>query len=93
MPIREFNPVKDATDTEIALRLAIELRVQKLWIFGATGTRLDHVLSNIHILKIPHDAGVEAYIIDECNRISLWENQICIRKAEKFGKYFSIWQR
>ena len=90
VPIREFNPVKDATDTEIALRMAIELGVQKLWIFGATGTRLDHVLSNIHILKIPHDEGVEAYLVDECNRISLWGNQICIRKAEKFGKYLSI---
>lgn len=90
VPIREFNPVKDATDTEIALRMAIELGVQKVWIFGATGTRLDHVLSNIHILKIPHDEGVEAYLVDECNRISLWGNQIRIRKAEKFGKYFSI---
>lgn len=90
VPIREFNPVKDATDTEIALRMAIELGLQKLWIFGATGTRLDHVLSNIHILKIPHDAGVEAYIVDECNRISLWRNEIRLYKAERFGKYFSI---
>ena len=90
IPIREFNPVKDATDTEIALRMAIELGVQKIWIFGATGTRLDHVLSNIYILKISHEAGLEAYLVDECNRISLWGNQICIRKAEKFGKYFSI---
>lgn len=90
IPIREFNPVKDATDTEIALRMAIELGVQKLWIFGATGTRLDHVLSNIHILKIAHDAGVEAYLVDECNRISLWGEPIRILKSEEFGNYFSI---
>lgn len=90
IPIREFNPVKDATDTEIALRMAIELGVQKLWIFGATGTRLDHVLSNIHILKIAHDTKVEAYMVDECNRISLWDNQIRLRKSETFGKYFSL---
>lgn len=90
IPIREFNPVKDATDTEIALHMAIELGIQKLWILGATGTRLDHVLSNIHILKIPYDAGVEAYIVDECNRISLWGTEICLCKSERFGKYFSL---
>lgn len=90
IPVREFNPVKDATDTEIALCMAIELGVQKVWIFGATGTRLDHVLSNIHILRIAHDTKVEAYLVDECNLISLWSNQIRLRKAERFGKYFSI---
>ena len=39
VPIREFNPVKDASDTEIAVRLAIELGVEQLVLFGATGTR------------------------------------------------------
>lgn len=90
IPIREFNPVKDATDTEIALRMAIELGVQELWILGATGTRLDHVLANMHILKIPHDAGVKAYIADECNRISLWGKEIRLSKKECFGTYFSL---
>ncbi len=88
--IREFNPVKDATDTEIALRLALELVAEKIWILGGTGTRLDHVLSNIQILKIALDAGVEAYLLDECNRISVWEKEICLKNQECFGKYFSL---
>ena len=74
IPIREFNPVKDATDTEIAVRLAAELGVKELWLLGATGTRLDHVKANIQILKIAFDYGIKAYILDECNRISVWEN-------------------
>lgn len=90
IPIREFNPVKDATDTEIAVKLAVELGVEKLWLLGATGTRLDHVMSNIQILKIALDAGVKAYILDECNRISLWEREIHLEKAQCFGEYFSI---
>lgn len=90
IPIREFNPVKDATDTEIALHMAIELGVQKLWVLGATGTRLDHVLSNIHVLKIPYDAGVKAYLVDECNRISLWGGEIRLCKTDCFGRYFSL---
>ena len=90
IPIREFNPVKDATDTEIALRLAIELGMEKLYILGATGTRLDHVMSNIQILKIAIDAGVETYLWDNCNRISLWNKEIVLEKKSAYGKYFSI---
>lgn len=90
IPIREFNPVKDATDTEIALRLAIELGITRLYILGATGTRLDHVMSNIQILKIALDAGVETYLWDSCNRISLWDKKITLKKELAFGNYFSI---
>lgn len=89
-PIREFNPEKDATDTEIAVNLAVELGVEKLWLLGATGTRLDHVLSNIQILKIALDNGMQAYILDPCNRISLWEKEIVLAKKDEFGTYFSI---
>ena len=90
IPVRAFNPVKDATDTEIAVHLAVELGVKKLWILGATGTRLDHVMSNIQILKIALDHEIEAYIMDTCNRISLWQKEIYLSKGSQFGKYFSI---
>lgn len=90
IPIREFNPVKDATDTEIAVRLAIDLGVEQLWILGATGTRLDHVMANIQILKILLDQGVRAWIVDEHNRISLWEKEIRLLDKESFGTHFSI---
>ena len=90
VPIREFQPEKDATDTEIAIRLLIELGVEKLWILGGTGSRLDHVMSNIQILKIALDRGVKAYLLDECNRISLWDREIRLTEEESFGTYFSI---
>lgn len=90
IPIHEFNPVKDASDTEIAVRLAIELGIEKLWILGATGTRLDHVMANIQTLKIVHDSGMQTYIIDPYNRISLVEKEVCLLKEQAFGKYFSV---
>jgi len=90
IPIREFNPVKDATDTEIAVCLAAELGVKELYLLGATGTRLDHVMANIQILKLALDQGVKAYILDECNRISVWEKEIRLCESERFGKYFSL---
>lgn len=88
--IHELHPVKDASDTEVALRLALDLGVKELWILGATGSRLDHVMANIQILKIALDAGVKAWIVDTCNRISLCENEIRILKEDSFGAYFSL---
>lgn len=90
VPVREFNPVKDASDTEIAVRMAVELGVENLWILGGTGTRLDHVMANIQTLKIAHDYGVKAYILDSYNRISLHENEVRLLKETAFGEYFSI---
>jgi thiamine pyrophosphokinase len=90
VPIREFNPVKDASDTEIAIRLAIELGVNELWIIGGTGTRLDHVLANIQSLKIAANANVKAYLLDSHNCISLLEKSVSLCKKEAFGPYFSL---
>ena len=57
IPIREFNPVKDASDTEIAVRYAVESGYGNITILGGTGTRLDHVMANIQVLSIPARAG------------------------------------
>ena len=60
VPIREFNPVKDASDTEIALRLCMDLRRKEIVILGGTGTRIDHIWANVQSLKIALDAGADA---------------------------------
>lgn len=88
--IEKHDPVKDATDTELAIRLAIRLQVHRIVLFGATGSRMDHVLANIQCLKIALDAGVEAYITDPCNRISLIEKEKIKEKKEMYGDYFSL---
>lgn len=90
IPIRQFDPVKDATDTEIAVRLATELGVKELWVLGATGSRLDHVWGNVQTLSVAHKAGVKAYILDANNRISLIEKEACLSKKNSFGTYFSV---
>ena len=47
VPVREFNPVKDASDTEIALRLCLGLNRKQIWILGGTGSRIDHLWANV----------------------------------------------
>ena len=90
VPIREFNPVKDASDTEIAIRLAMTLGCKEMIILGATGGRIDHLWANIQSLAIPFQAGVEAQILDPQNRIRLIDGDTVIKKDEAYGPFFSV---
>lgn len=90
VPIRQFNPVKDASDTEIALRLCLNMGRKNIVILGGTGTRIDHIWANVQSLKIAKDAGAEAYLMDAHNRIRLLDESSVIRKSEAFGPYFSV---
>lgn len=90
IPIREFHPVKDASDTEIAVRYAVELGCEELQILGATGTRLDHVMANIQTLAIPAARGIRAEIVDSHNRIRLLTGETHLRREASCGKYFSL---
>lgn len=90
IPIRVFNPVKDASDTEIALQLCLELRRQHILILGGTGTRIDHIWANVQSLQIALDAGTEAILMDSHNRIRLVDRRIVLRRDEAFGLYFSV---
>ena len=47
-----YRAEKDNTDTDIALKLAIQLKSSKITMLGALGKRMDHALANIHILKV-----------------------------------------
>jgi len=88
--VREFNPVKDATDTQIAVELALELGSDHITILGGTGTRLDHVLGNIQTLYLALEQNVTCCILDAHNRIRLIQESCVIRKAEQYGRYFSL---
>lgn len=91
VPIREYNPVKDASDTEIAIRLAMTLGAKEMIILGATGSRIDHLWANIQSLSIPFKAGVDAKIMDRQNLISIiGEGETHLRRSEAYGTYFSV---
>ncbi len=88
--LKEYNPVKDATDTQIAISLAIEEGAREIILLGATGSRIDHMLANIHLLLKPLSCGVEAYILDRYNKIYLIEKERELRKEELYGPYVSL---
>lgn len=87
---RKYNPEKDNTDTDIALRLAIELKSSSIIILGALGKRMDHAISNIHILKEALKAKIPCQILDTYNRIYLIDSKITLQKSQTYGKYISL---
>lgn len=91
VPVREYNPVKDASDTEIAIRLAMTLGSRELIILGATGGRIDHLWANVQSLMIPFKAGIDAKILDRKNLIIIiGGGETHIRRNEAFGPFFSV---
>ena len=77
--VLEFPPEKDYTDTEIAFNLALENNPNEIVLLGATGTRYDHSLSNIGLLKKALSKGVNARIIDDNNLMFLTDKNISLK--------------
>ncbi len=83
-------PEKDATDTEVAVGLAVEEGCMEIFILGATGGRFDHTLANLHMLYKLLCQGVQAYLIDKNNKIYLREKSTVLRKEEVRATYVSL---
>ena len=61
------KPEKDETDTDLAVRSALRAGFHTAHVLGATGGRLDHELSNIHLMRAAKDAGLFMEIYDAKN--------------------------
>ncbi|HEY4400185.1 MAG TPA: thiamine diphosphokinase [Lactobacillaceae bacterium] len=74
--ITHVKAEKDETDTELALLHAAKLAPTQINVFGVTGGRLDHLLSNLWVLTQPEFAGIR-------ERVTLWDatNAVIIRGA------------
>lgn len=75
---------KNFTDSEIAVNHAIDNGFLELVLVGFTGTRMDHTLTNVFLLKSISERGVKARIIDEHNiiRYAEKENMLCGKKGD-----------
>ncbi len=61
-----------------------------LHILGATGSRMDHVLANLQMLKNILDAGIDGMIIDKNNQIQMIRGTHHLKMKGIFGKYMSL---
>lgn len=67
---------KDASDTELAVHWAIGKGATSITLMGVTGTRLDHTMANIFLMRSIADAGIYCRIVDDNNEIYLVTNKI-----------------
>lgn len=87
--IIKLNPEKDFSDTHMALKLAIELKSNEVYILGALGKRIDHAIANIHILKEALDNKIKCKIVDNKNEIQVLTKGV--NNIEKSNyKYISL---
>lgn len=86
----QLNPIKDDTDTEHALKMAVSMKPDKIIILGCTGTRLDQTFASIRLLKLAADEGIEAFLLDKNNRIRVVKGISILSKNDSYGRYISI---
>ena len=84
------RPEKNETDTELAFSIAQEAGVTDMILMGATGTRLDHVLSNVHLLKAAMDRGLRCQLLDPHNRIRLVSGRTVFVRTEESYPFVSF---
>jgi thiamine pyrophosphokinase len=88
--VHTFRAEKDNTDTDIAIRLALQKGSTHICLLGATGTRLDHTIANIHCMFPALEAGVECCIVDLHNRIRLVKDSLTLTKDSQYGDNVSL---
>ena len=84
---------KDYTDTHLAIMTALKKGATDIYILGATGTRMDHTITNIGNMKVVADCGKDCHIVDEHNYIYLLSEAVgthIIGKDSQYGRYVSI---
>lgn len=95
IPNYTYPERKDYTDTELALQHAIE-RIREsgekgtVILYGASGSRLDHTLANISLLKRGILEDIHMEIRDTNNRIRLVTDCLDVKKNDGWGKYISL---
>ena len=89
-----FPPEKDETDLELAIDWAIRQRPENIYLFGATGGRMDHFLANIQLLQkervLQCVKETNIYIMDEKNSLTVKTPGTYPINADLTKKYFSL---
>lgn len=79
------HPVmKDETDTELAIDYLIDKGFDEITLVGVTGSRMDHTLSNILLLKRLNDKGIKGELIDGFNTIYFIDKELKLKKEKDF---------
>lgn len=88
--IVKHDPVKDFSDSELAVDKAVKDGIKNIAVFGALGKRFDHAFANILILQKYKKLGVDITIYDKYNKIYVKSNHFTLEREKIWGKYISF---
>lgn len=88
IPIEKYSSEKDETDTELAINHLLERDIKDITLMGVTGSRIDHSLANVLLLRQIHNKGANAKIINENNTVYYVRDFLELGKKE--NHYISI---
>lgn len=95
--IIKLNPIKDDTDIEAAVNIAIHKTSfgEFIYILGGTGKRLDHFLGNMSLLGLGCRKDRQVVIVDEYNYIQMISARETLEIDKsgpegQFGDYISV---
>ncbi|RSK26984.1 thiamine diphosphokinase [Bacillus sp. HMF5848] len=85
-----FPSEKDETDLDLALSWCVKQKPNAIYVYGATGGRIDHLFGNTMLLLKGIEAGVHIEMIDKQNRLSLYKPGKYNITADTSFKYISF---
>ena len=88
--IVKHDPIKDFSDSELAVDRAVKDDIKNIAVFGALGKRFDHAFANILILQKYKKIGVDITIYDKYNKIYVKSNHFILEREKLLGKYISF---
>lgn len=88
IPVIKYPDEKDETDTELALTYLFNLGCNEITLTGVTGSRMDHTLANIYLLRKLVIMGVQGKIVDSNNTIYMVKDYIKLARRKDF--YISL---
>ncbi|MBM7615842.1 thiamine diphosphokinase [Alkaliphilus hydrothermalis] len=86
--LKKFPARKNFTDSELALEYAMGLNPKRITIIGAVGSRWDHSIANIMLLKRLLERGIAGRLVDDKNELTITNGQLLLEG--KKGEYLSI---
>ena len=86
----ELPTEKDMSDTAACISYAAEQGCKEIHLLCCTGGRMDHMLSNIYLLESLYNLGIQGYIHDDFNEITvIGSGRYYLDKSDKY-KYLSL---
>lgn len=83
--------VKDETDAQLAIRIAIDRGAKHITLAGRLSGRADHTLSVIFMLESLKRGGIKCEIIDDLNRVRLIADEtVSVPRDYKFFGLLSL---